>query len=585
MNSRERQAAKSAKIASGLQATTPAAQCELGRAFLEAGQTAKAENSCREALRQQPDFAEALHLMGGIAFSRRQYDRAVEWFARAIRQSPRPGYLVCLGTALGELGRLDEALKAYDKALLFTPEDARIWTHMGRVLTEAKRYEEAALSLQHAMKLDPRLLEATARGGEALCKLKRYEEALACFDVANELQPNRPDTVYNRAYCLLRLNRLDEAFDESNRALGLNPGNPLAHNNLAIILQSRGQYADAVNCFNAALAQRPNDALIRSNLGQLQLLLGNFEEGWVGREWRWKVPSFGPGKRQFPKPLWLGDTPIDGKTILLQSDEGLGDTLHFVRYAPMVAARGARVILQVYDSIYPVLRGMSGVAECLPWSSTAVPEFDLHCSITSLPAAFKTRLETIPSAVPYLPTPSVERERFWEDRLGARDGLRVGLVWSGDPRHNDDHNRSIALSALAPLLDLEVTFVSLQKGARDQDQATLRERPDIVDPSTYLTDFAETAALVSNLDLVISVDTSVVHLAGGLGCPVWIMLPFNPDWRWLLNREDSPWYPTARLFRQTVSGDWANVIERVRTELQALIAISGTRANSSIELT
>jgi len=229
--------------------------------------------------------------------------------------------------------------------------------------------------------------------------------------------------------------------------------------------------------------------------------------------------------------------------------------------------------LQVQDSICPVLRDMSDVAECLPRSSVVLPEFDLHCPLSSLPLAFGTRLETIPSAVPYLPAPPPARRQFWDDRLRRRDDrLRVGLVWSGNPAHKNDWNRSTTLAMLAPLLDLEIDFVSLQKEAREQDQAVLRERGDIIDPTGDLTDFAETAALVSCLDLVISVDTSVAHLAGALACPVWILLPFNPDFRWLLGRDDSPWYPTARLFRQSETRDYAPVVERIRLELGKMIA-------------
>ena len=575
---------------------------------MQLGQPAEAENYCRQALALDPGHADSLHLMGIIALAANagRYDIAIEWFARAVRQNPQPQYLASLGTALGFAGRFDEALKAYDKALLFTPEDAGIWTNMGNILMQAKRHEEAALSFQHALKLDPRLPEAANGGGRALFKLERYEEALACFDVVNELRPNDPELIHFRATCLVRLNRLDEGLVETNRSLALNSTNAGAYNNLGFILGSRDRDAEAIAQFDKALALspefllalnnkalslghlhrfdealavldraralNPDDALTRWNLAMLQLLLGDFESGWAGREWRWKMRTLGLVDRKFSQPLWLGDTPIDGKTVLLHSDEGLGDTLHFVRYAPMVAARGARVILQVDDPVFPALCGLPGVAECLPRSSAVLPEFDLHCPLTSLPLAFGTRLETIPSSVPYLPAPSLARRRFWDDRLSPRnDRLRVGLVWSGNPGHKNDRNRSIALSALAPLLDLEVTFISLQKGVRDRDRATLRERPEIIDPTGDLTDFAETAALVCCLDLVISVDTSVAHLAGGLACPVWILLPFYPDFRWLLGRDDSPWYPTARLFRQSAVGDWADVIERVRTDLQALI--------------
>jgi hypothetical protein len=274
---------------------------------------------------------------------------------------------------------------------------------------------------------------------------------------------------------------------------------------------------------------------------------------------------------EFSQPRWLGKERIDGKTILLHTDEGLGDAIQFLRYAPMVAALGARVVVVVPDALCPLLSGLEGVSECIPLSETALPAFDLYCPLTSLPLAFGTRLDTIPSMTPYL-SARAESLPAWEARLGARDGLRVGLVWSGNPKHRNDYNRSIPLSMLAPILDVGARFLSLQKDPRPDDKAFLLARPEIVDHTAELTDFAETAALISCLDLVITVDTSVAHLAGALGCPTWILLPHTPDWRWLLDRDDSPWYPSARLFRQDETRDYTSVVARVRHELVKLVA-------------
>jgi hypothetical protein len=271
--------------------------------------------------------------------------------------------------------------------------------------------------------------------------------------------------------------------------------------------------------------------------------------------------------------MWLGQEDVAGKTILLCADEGLGDTIQFARYAPMLAARGANVILAVQDPLRSLLSGISGIAGCLPLSASAqFPPFDMHCPLTDLPLAFATRLDTIPSAKSYLAADAAI-VGVWQNRLGPRQRLRVGLVWSGNPRHANDRNRSIPLRMLSRLLDLDATFVSLQKDPRADDAAVLRERSDIVDLTAQLMDFAQTAALVSCLDLVITVDTSTAHLAAALGRPTWMLLPHLPDFRWLLDREDSPWYPTLRLFRQPQSPDYASVIERVRSELAAMIAV------------
>jgi hypothetical protein len=252
----------------------------------------------------------------------------------------------------------------------------------------------------------------------------------------------------------------------------------------------------------------------------------------------------------------------------------LGDAIQFSRYVPLVAARGVRVILVVQDALRSLLSALPGVAQCIAKSVAAngVPPFDVHCPLGSLPLAFGTRLDTIPADLPYLPPPPSARVRVWEDRLGPRDRLRVGLVWSGNPEHKGDHHRSTSLRAYSAFLDVDATFVSLQKDPRPDDRITLGERSDIVDFTANLTDFAETAALISCLDLVVTVDTSVAHLAGALGCPTWILLPYTPDYRWLLDRDDSPWYPTVRLFRQHESRDYGPVIARVRAELAAMIS-------------
>jgi tetratricopeptide (TPR) repeat protein len=603
MNRRERRAAasKSGSLA-GARARTPVALFELAARHLESGQLAEAESCCRQALAIDAGHGDSLNLMGVLASLAHQHDRAVEWFARAIRQAPRLDYLKNLGTALHRLGHLEEALKAYDKALMFAPEDAEIWTNIGNALTQAGRHDEASLSFEHALKLNPRSPDAAIERGRALFKLTRYEEALACFDLVNEMRPDDADVAHMRSTCMVRLRRFDEALPEVRKVLALKPGNADALNNLGAIHQSRGRHEQALPCFDQALALRPDfihamnnkafsltelqqfdkafaiyervaaldpdNATMRWNTGMLHLLLGDFEKGWIRRGARWSVSSLSLNGRSFTQPAWLGDEPVEGKKILLYSDEGLGDTIQYARYVPMLAARGARVILQVDSAIRSLLSGMPGVAQCL--STIELPEFDLYCALSDLPLAFGTRLETIPSEVPYLRAPAA-RLRAWEDRLGPHDCLRVGLVWSGNPAHQNDHNRSIALRMLAPILDCGARFVSLQKDVRDSDRLFLADRSDVINLTEHLTDFTETAALVSCLDLVITVDTSVAHLAGGLGCPVWIMLPYTPDFRWLLDRDDSPWYPTARLFRQTVTRDYRPVVERIRGELQKLI--------------
>jgi hypothetical protein len=298
----------------------------------------------------------------------------------------------------------------------------------------------------------------------------------------------------------------------------------------------------------------------------MQLLTGQFEAGWAAREARWKTSMLPVPHAQFVQPIWLGHEQIAGKTLLVFSDEGLGDALQFARYVPLLAARGAHVILMVQDALYPLMSGLSGAQECRPYSAGFSFAFDLYCPLTSLALAFGTTLETIPSPIS-LPPLAPGLIRAWEDRLGPHTRLRVGLVWSGNPKHPGDARRSMPLRAMAQLLDIDAVFVSLQKDPRPDDKVFLSERTDITDLSAGLTDFSQTAALISCLDIVITVDTSVAHLAATLARATWILLPHVPDWRWLLGRDDTPWYPTARLFRQTATCEYASVMHRIRDEL------------------
>jgi tetratricopeptide (TPR) repeat protein len=603
MNRHERRAAaKSAKATSTPSAITPESLCKLGFALLEAGQTAEAENCSREALKRQPTFADAFQLTGLIAISRGQYDRAVEWFSDAIRQTPKPEYYHGLGNALELLERLDEALTAYDRAVSLKPEDAELYNNMGVALTKLHRDDEAVHVFQHVLKLSPRHKQATNMCATLLFKAKRHNEAIDYFNLCAELEPDSARIYQDRGTCHSRLLQFDEARSDYERALQIDPGNAATHYNLghahlkcdrfdaasrcferALALDpdlvpclinkglaaiEQRQFAEAIACYNRALAIEPQDAVAQFNLSDFNLLTGDFAAGWAGREARCRA-KVGIIDRKFVPPPWLGKEPIAGKTILLHASEGIGDAIQFSRYAPMVAARGARVILEVHQPVQALLSGIPGVSQCLS-RGRPLPEFDCHCALESLPFAFQTDIDTIPAPIFYS-APETLRQQ-WESWLGPHNRLRVGLVWSGSTGHKNDHKRSTTLQTLLPILELDATFVSLQKEPRDQDQIVLRQCADVMDAGDLLTDFVATAGLISCLDLVITVDTSVAHLAGALGRPVWILLPFTPDFRWLLDRDDSPWYPTARLFRQNASREWPSVIERVRTELGETVA-------------
>ena len=397
--------------------------------------------------------------------------------------------------------------------------------------------------------------------GVTLHELRRFDEALASYDRALTLQPNEADVLNNRGLALDKLKRHDEALASCSRAIGLRPQFYSAFNSRGTILYDLKRHDEALADYERAIALQPDFAEAHWNEALVKLITGDFDRGWAKYEWRWNKESWVHARRNFPQPLWLGDAAIDGKVILLHSEQGLGDTIQFCRYAPMVAARGARVILEVERSLRELMTTVAGVTQVIS-KGDALPDFDVHCPLLSLPLAFGTRLETIPSDIAYLRAPSPTSTN-WEARFGPKRP-RIGLAWSGNAVHQNDRDRSISLRALLPLLDIDATFVSLQKDVRASDAALLEEHRKIIHLGDTLKDFSDTAAAISHLDLVISVDTSVAHLAGALGKPVWVLLAAAPDWRWLLDRDTSPWYPTARLFRQDDRRTWDSVVPQVR---------------------
>jgi tetratricopeptide (TPR) repeat protein len=607
MNHEQRRASdKPSKTSAAPRKNTPAAYFEAGLRLMKAGQLAEAEQCARGALAIDQGHADSLHLMGMLCVAAKHYDLAIEWFAMAIRKDPDAAdYFSNLAVALQRKNRIDEAIRCYDRALVLNPDQAEIWFRMGEMLQQQKRLDEALMSFDQALKVKPDYREAANAGGLLCFESKRFEEALARFTRSTEIDPSQAGAYNFISRCQWPLRLFDEALANGNKAYALAPDRPEISKNVGLILQKLERHEEAMVWFGRALALWPdfasalNDrsgtlfalrrideafadldraiaidpecADYRWNRALLQLLVGNFDDGWPGREWGRKCALVGFVDRKFEKPHWFGDEPITGKTILLHSDEGLGDTIQYSRYAARVAELGARVVLEVEAPLHPLLTGMEGVSLCVP-KGVELPDFDLHCPLSGLPLAFRTRLETIPAARGYLPPLPDARVREWRHRLGAHDKLRVGLVWSGNPGHSNDRNRSTTLRKMSAILDPCASFYSLQKEPRPDDVAMLLERGDIIDLTEHLTDFVETAALISCLDLVITVDTSVAHLAAALGRPTWILLPYTPDYRWLLDRDDSPWYPSARMFRQDEHRDYARVLGGVRRELRVEIA-------------
>jgi tetratricopeptide (TPR) repeat protein len=527
------------------------------------------------ALSLDPRHLDAADKAGSLLSELQLHTEALARFEQSDAIHPgRPETLMSKALCFQALMRPEEAVASYAMALATEPKNHAARNNLGVVLLDIGRFEEAAGHFRKVIEARPDIVNAFSNLGLALTQLKRFDEALVIFDRAVKLDPNFAEAVNNRGNALRQLDRLEQALANFDRAIALKPDYPDAHANRAACLDDLSQADEALASYNTALSLKPDHADAHLNRALNRLRAGDWKNGWAEAEWRWKAPSLRLSRGRSNWPLWLGAESLAGKTLLLHNDQGFGDSIQFCRYIPQLAERGATVILEIDGSLKSLLSTVAGITQCVV-KGEALPDHDLQCPLASLPLAFDTTLETIPSHVPYISID--DNAGRWENFLGSKGKPRIGIVWSGNPDHTNDRNRSLPLKALKPLFDTGAQFVSLQKNARESDLAVLREHGDILDAARELESFADTAALIQHLDLVISVDTSVAHLAGALGKPVWILLPYVPDYRWLLDRDDTPWYPTARLYRQTAARDYAEVIDRMRADLLRDAATLATR--------
>ena len=474
--------------------------------------------------------------------------------------------LLAQAQALHRGGNLAEAAMLFRELLQRQPGNPQALTALGVIALSQGRAPAALEFLRQSLAAAPDQAIAHAASGVAQRELGDFAAALASFDRAIELRPDDAEAHSNRGVVLRRSGRLDEALASLDRALALQPGFAIAHNNRGNVLQELRRLPEALASFDRAGELRPDYAHAWWNKARLRLLLGDYDEGWQLAEWRWKGPQRG-SVRRFVQPLWLGDRPIAGKTVLLHAEQGLGDSIQFCRYVPRVAALGAKVVLEVPASLAALVATLDADITVVT-QGQRLPAFDLHCPVMSLPRAFRTTLDSIPADVPYLAVdPALHAA--WKQRLGPRTRPRIGLAWSGSPVQAEDHRRSMPARMLEPLLQLPFEFHALQQDIRADDAGFLAGHPALRLHPHELTDFAMTAALAAEMDLVISVCTSLAHLAGALALPLWVLLSFMPHYIWHLDRTDSPWYPTATLFRQPRYGDWSSVIAEVARRLDA----------------
>lgn len=538
-------------------------------ALHQQGRFSEARTAYEAILQVNPQYVDALQWLATWHAQQGGFLEALELYNRALKQQPDHAEAHAnRGNVLRCLGRLEEALTSYERALAINPANAAAYNNRGIALADLGRREEAVASYDQAIALKPDYLNAWRNRGVALRAQGLRETALASYDKALKLTPRDALTWLYRGHVLRDLQRLEECVTSYDRFIELQPQSAEGHYNRSIALLDLLRVTEALASASEAIRLMPDFADARWHKAQMLILAGDYPQGWALFEWRWKTHAYGRIRRQFDRPMWLGESELRGRTLLIHRDGGFGDTLHFCRYAPLLAVRGARVILEVQPGLMRLLTTSFPGVKVIGYRQGAIPPFDLHCPMMSLPVACVTDAESVPNKLPYLVVPHEPLHR-WQTLLGEKNGLRIGLVWSGSLDHSNDFNRSIPLSLMAELLQHGAEFHCLQKEIRPPDMTTLKEQCLPIKIWTeQLVDYADTAALASQMDLVISVDTSIAHLAGGLGLPVWLLLPYVPDMRWQLDREDTPWYPgTMRLFRQGPDRHWSGVMARVAAEM------------------
>ena len=559
-----------------LQPNLAPAHNNLGAALNAAKRKEEATEAFRKALAIQPDYPDALDNLGGNLQAFGQITEAIELHRRAIALRPTFAQAHCnLGVALQNQGQLEEAKTVLLRAIQLQPGLADAHYNLGNVLAEQRRFEEAIGCFSQAIALRPDLGVAWNNQGNAFADCGQTERAVICHRRAIELRPDDPETFNNLCNSLSSIGQIEEAIVHGRRAIELRPDYAAAHSNLGKAISFLGQYEEAIAEQRIAISLKPDLPQAHLNLALLLMLSGNWVEGWREFEWRWKMKDFPEAIRQVVQPRWDG-SDLGGRRILIHTEQGVGDALQFIRYLPLVTARGGRVLLEVQPQMTRLLTEQNNpdVTVLTRTGFDVLPRepFDVHLPLMSLPLVLErfepTSAPDLPKP-PYLRAPASLSERY-RGLVGDERRLKVGLVWAGSATHKNDRNRSLPLAKLAPLASDRVQFYSLQLGKPAEQAAKAPAGMNLIDLTAHISDFADTAALIEQLDLVISVDTAPAHLAGAMGKPVWVLLPFSPDFRWQLGTVDSAWYPTMRLFRQTRPTDWDGPIGLLAGELATL---------------
>lgn len=542
----------------------------LGIVHAETGKLDEAAACFQRAVELRPQFAEAHSDLGAVCERQGKLDEAAACFRRALERMPDLTMVhKNLGIVLEKLGNPDEAVSCFRRALEREPDDAELHIHLGRLLRGQDNLAEAVIAFRRAIELAPGHALAHFNLGAALHLQGNEDEAAACLRRAIQLKPDCADAYVELGSLLGEQGRFPEAIDCCRRALELQPDSVAAHGNLGIALHEQGSLDEAIACFQRAAKLDPDNAEVHYNHALTLLLMGKLDEGWPAFEWRFKRKR--AKERAIPAPRWTGSS-LAGRTIFLTSEYGLGDTLQFIRFVKRVRQQGATVMVEVQRQLVPLLE-QSGFRDLVA-QGTPLAGFDCYAPLMSLPGVFGTTLKSIPNRVPYL-SADHRLVKQWRDALGETDNFRVGIAWQGNRAHKGDRFRSIPLACFAPLAITGVELISLQKGDGCEQLAGIATQFRVRDLGNDFDErhgtFMDTAAVIKNLDLVVTCDSAVAHLAGALGAPVWVALSFAPDWRWMLERTDTPWYPTMRLFRQKVLGNWDDVFQTMQRELPSVL--------------
>jgi tetratricopeptide (TPR) repeat protein len=538
----------------------------------QAGQLAQAEQLYRAILQADPHHVEALFLLGVLARQMGQPEQAAALLGQAVRLKPDSAAAHYeLGVALQAQGRLAEARASLEQALRCQPDYAEAHLRLGLVCQAQGRPDEELACYQQAVRCQPGSAAAHANLGVALQEQGRLAEARDSLERALRLRPDFAAAHNNLGVVLQGLGLLEQAEARFRQALGLQPDYAEAHNNLGNVLQAQGKLDGALASFEQALRLQPDYADARLNRAQAWLLGGEYERGWPEYEWRWRCKAFVPPT--CPPPLWDG-SPLRGRTILLRAEQGLGDTLQFIRYAVLLKQQGATVVVECQKPLLRLLAGCPGIDRLIAPGDPQPEGVEVQVPLLSVPGLLGTTLANVPAPVPYLHADAGLVEH-WAQQLRPLRGFKIGIAWQGNPSYSSDRSRSLPLARFAPLAQIEgVRLISLQKGPGTEQLHEVADQFPVLDLGSRLDvttgAFMDTAAVMKNLDLIITSDTAIPHLAGALAVPVWVALRFVPDWRWLRNREDSPWYPTMRLFRQSEPGNWQEVFERITAAARKL---------------